>query len=53
MARSYRKYDEDFKRGAVQLVVELGFRSSCGGKAARFRGLTCVNARGTGDTACH
>jgi transposase-like protein len=24
MARSYRKYDEDFKRGAVQLVVETG-----------------------------
>ena len=24
MARNYRKYDEDFKRGAVALVVETG-----------------------------
>ena len=24
MARSYRKYDEDFKQGAVALVVETG-----------------------------
>jgi transposase len=24
MARSYRKYDEDFKKGAVRLVVETG-----------------------------
>jgi transposase len=24
MTRNYRKYDEDFKQGAVQLVVETG-----------------------------
>ena|SRR5215218_3744281 len=24
MARNYRKFDEDFKRGAVQLVLETG-----------------------------
>jgi len=24
MARNYRKFDEDFKQGAVQLVVETG-----------------------------
>ena len=24
MTRNYRKFDEDFKRGAVQLVVETG-----------------------------
>jgi transposase len=24
MSRSYRKYDEDFKQGAVQLVTETG-----------------------------
>lgn len=24
MARTYRKFDEDFKRGAVQLVFETG-----------------------------
>ncbi len=24
MARNYRKFDEDFKRGAVQLVIETG-----------------------------
>lgn len=24
MARSYRKFDEDFKQGAVRLVVETG-----------------------------
>src|SRR5215210_5842038 len=24
MSRSYRKYDEDFKQGAVRLVVETG-----------------------------
>jgi hypothetical protein len=27
MARKYRKLDEDFKQGAVQLVVETGSRS--------------------------
>ena len=24
MARNYRKFDEDFKQGAVQLVIETG-----------------------------
>ena len=51
MARNYRKYDEDFKRGAVQLVVETGKPIA---QVARELGINegtlgswCAKARGS------
>ena len=38
MARNYRKYDEDFKQGAVRLVVETGKPIAQVARARRQRG---------------
>jgi transposase len=54
MTRSYRKFDEDFKAGAVQLVTQTGKPIA---QVARELGINegtlgnwCVKARRAGET---